>query len=648
MNSRPLESSFAKAPHSRVRLGVLCLGALLLTPGCGIPEKRGPMAGPPLPHHFHLNNGLMPRIPTAADLLGTESDPADVPPAPTGEEADESAAPDRMAEIDDASFTDADSFATPVFDGPGPIELMSLSQASSPVPMQDAEGPNEPNALVEGEPETAETDDPRESPVNPDEATYGYDGTGGVPTLGAPQSSLPAPAPLPVPPEGTVGMWGDATPGAGPCPGAAQIPLTAFFNDPNLVNLIYQALAGNQELRILAEQVNMERNEAYARSGEYRPFVSLDAGAELEKASRFTREGAVEEELTAAPGRGFPDPLPNFLVATNVSWELDIWRRLRNAQDAAAMRFLASQEGRTYVVTRLAAEIAENYYELLALDNRLETLRKTIEIQQQSLVTAEAKKEAGRGTELAVQRFQAEVRKNQSEILILQQDIVEAENRINLLVGRYPQPVERTSVDYLDLNLETLGAGLPAELLRNRGDIRQAEREIAAAGLDLEVARARFYPSLGLRAGVGLQAFNSRYVFSTPESLIYNAALDLAAPLINKRAIQAEYRNANSRQLQSVYEYQQTVLTAHMEVVNYLSKVENYRQSIEVKKRQLEALQASVDTANQLFQNARAEYVEVLLAQRELMEARMLLIETKREQLTAVVNAYQALGGGGF
>ena len=116
--------------------------------------------------------------------------------------------------------------------------------------------------------------------------------------------------------------------------------------------------------------------------------------------------------------------------------------------------------------------------------------------------------------------------------------------------------------------------------------------------------------------------------------------------MINTKAIQAEYLTANAKQLQAVYNYQRVILTAFTEVINRVSKVENYRRSIEIKRQQLESLQASVDTASKLFQSARTEYVEVLLAQRDLMEARMVLIETKKEQLAAVVNAYQALGGG--
>ncbi|MEO8498278.1 MAG: TolC family protein, partial [Planctomycetota bacterium] len=253
---------------------------------------------------------------------------------------------------------------------------------------------------------------------------------------------------------------------------SSSIGFLDFFNDPALSGLIEQALVGNQELNILAEEIRIACNEVQARQGEYLPFVTLGAGAGVEKSGVFTRAGAVEEQLEIRPGQPFPDPLPDFLVATNISWELDIWRKLRNAKDAAALRFLATQEGRNYVITRLVAEVADEYYELLALDNRLETLDRTIAIQQRSLEVAEAKKAAGRGTELAVQRFLAEVHKNQSEKLIIHQGIVEVENRINFLVGRYPQRVERMPTAYIDLYLPALGTGLPSQLLSNRADIR--------------------------------------------------------------------------------------------------------------------------------------------------------------------------------
>jgi outer membrane protein TolC len=246
---------------------------------------------------------------------------------------------------------------------------------------------------------------------------------------------------------------------------------------------------------------------------------------------------------------------------------------------------------------------------------------------------------------LGVQRFLGEVRKNESQRLIVRQRIIEVENRINFLVGRYPQAVERESWDFIKLDSRSLSAGVPAELLLNRRDIRAAERELAAAGLDVLVARARFFPRLNITAGVGFEAFNPRYLFD-PGAFIGYAAGELVGPLINKKAIRADYLSANARQLQAVYNYQRTVLNAFTEVTNRLTKVDNYRRSVAIKQEQVTALEKSVSIASDLFNQVRAEYMDVLFAQRDLLDARRVLIETKQQQLSAIVNAYQALGGG--
>ena len=426
---------------------------------------------------------------------------------------------------------------------------------------------------------------------------------------------------------------------------SSQLPVEEFYNDPMLTCLIHQALAGNRELKILNEDVQIASNEVLARSGAYLPFVSVGAGAGLNRYSRFTLPGASIRNDPYAPGKFFPNPLGNFLGGINLTWQLDIYRQLRNARDAAAQRMIVASERRNYFVTRLVAEIAENYYRLMALDKRLENLDQIIELQERSLEVAKARKEAARGTELAVLRFQAEVRRNQSEKLIVNQDIVVAENRINFLVNRYPQTVERVSAGFFDLTIHTLSVGVPSQLLQNRPDIRQAERELAATGLDVKVARVNFFPQLVINSGVGLQAFDLKYLFE-PQAVIGNIAGGLVGPLVNKRAIRAQYLTANARQLQAVYDYQRVILNAFTEVINRLSMVQKYSNSINIKKQQLESLGHAVEVANTLFQTARTEYLDVLTAQRDLRDARVALIETKAEQLSAIVNTYQALGGG--
>ncbi|WP_437187297.1 TolC family protein [Planctomicrobium sp. SH668] len=428
---------------------------------------------------------------------------------------------------------------------------------------------------------------------------------------------------------------------------SGYLGIQEFFNDPVLVSLITEGLSNNLELKIRNEEVQIASNEILARRGAYLPFLTGGFGGGVNRTSRYTPIGAAEDQLTypGSGGRNFPSPIPSTALTANLNWQIDIWRELRNARDAAIQRYCEAVEARNYFVTKLVAEIADSYYELSSLDKELVFLQQTIELQKQSLEVAQAQKDAARGTELAVQRFLAEVRKNESQQLIITQQIIEVQNKINFLAGRFPQPVDRQSWDFIQLDSQLLSVGVPAQLLQNRRDIRAAEREVAASGLDVLVAKARFYPRLDLTATIGFEAFNPRYLFD-PGAFIAGAAGNLVAPLINKKAIQADYKNANARQLQAIYNYQMTVLNAFTEVVNRISKVENYRQSVEIKLTQVRALEESVSVASNLFQNARAEYMDVLFAQRDLLDARTDLIETKQQQLSAIVNAYQALGGG--
>lgn len=426
----------------------------------------------------------------------------------------------------------------------------------------------------------------------------------------------------------------------------AQVSWMKFLTDTNLVALVDTALQNNQELNITLQEIIIAENEVQARKGEYLPFVNLKVGAGAEKVGEYTRDGAVEKNLDIRPGKEFPEPLPDYLISANVSWEVDIWKKLRNAKKAAALRYLSTIEGKNFMVTKLIAEIAISYYELMALDNLLATVKQYVEIQKNALRIVKLQKQAAKATELAVRKFEAEVLKNQGYQYNIEQKIVETENKINFLVGRFPQPIQRNSQGYNDLVPNTMHTGLPSQLLTNRPDIKQAELELAAARLDVKVARARFYPSLDIIAGVGYEAFDPSFLIRTPESMLYNLAGELSVPLINRRAIKSAYYNANAKQIQAVYNYERTVLNAYIEVVNKLSKVGNLGKTYDRKEKQVQALTQSITIANKLFKSARADYLEVLMTQRDALEAKMELIETKAQQMYAMVNIYQALGGG--
>jgi NodT family efflux transporter outer membrane factor (OMF) lipoprotein len=426
----------------------------------------------------------------------------------------------------------------------------------------------------------------------------------------------------------------------------ATIKWKEFFKDSRLTVLIDTALRNNQELNIILQEINIAKNEVRARKGEYLPFVDIEAGAGVEKVGQYTRAGAVEENLNIEDDKKFPEPLPDFLLAAKVSWQVDIWKKLRNAKKSAMLRYLSTAEGKNFMVTHLIAEIANAYYELMALDNQLEILKRNIEIQQDALEIVKLQKQAAKVTELAVRRFEAEVLKNQSRQYYIAQQIVETENRINFLVGRFPQPVLRNSQTFNDLVPDAIHSGVPSQLLQNRTDIRQAELELAAARLDVNVAKANFYPSLNISAGAGLQAFNAALLFSRPESLIYSLTGSLVQPLINRNAIKAMYNSANARQIQALYDYERTILTAYIEVANQVSNLNNLEKSYDLRTQQVQTLTQSIDISTRLFKSARADYMEVLLTQRDALESKFELIETKKQQLNAVVNVYQALGGG--
>ena len=229
----------------------------------------------------------------------------------------------------------------------------------------------------------------------------------------------------------------------------ATVNWKEFFQDSDLVALIDTALVKNQELNIFLQQVDISKNEVQARTGEYLPSVSLQAAAEVEKVGRYTSQGANDATTDIRPGEEFPEPLPNFEVAAVASWELDVWKKLRNSKKAAVMEYLASVEGRNFMVTNLISEIASSYYELEALDNKLSIIEQNLELQNSGLKTIGIQKQAGRATELGVQRLEAEVFKNQSERFEVKQDIVETENKINFLLGRAPQPIKRNSDGFI-------------------------------------------------------------------------------------------------------------------------------------------------------------------------------------------------------
>ena len=426
---------------------------------------------------------------------------------------------------------------------------------------------------------------------------------------------------------------------------SANIKWKDFFVDKNLNGLIDIALKNNIELNITLQDIEIARNNVRMRKGMLLPMVTAGATAGIERVGKYTSQGAGDASAEITPGEIVPENLGDLALGLHASWEVDIWKKLRNSKKAAYSKYLSTIEGKNFVVTNLVAEIANSYYELLALDNQLDIIKETIQLQQNALEIVKIQKEAARVTELAVKKFEAEVLNSQSLEFDVIQQIKENENKINFLLGRYPQPIVRDKASFSVILAQQIKSGIPSQLLKNRPDIKQAEFELAATKFDVAVARAEFFPSFGISAGIGFRAFKPEF-FTSPESLFYNFVGDLIAPIINRNGIKAEFNKAKAYQIQAMYEYQKTILNGYVEVSNELSNINNLEKLYDLKNKEVQALNQSVSIANDLFKSTKADYFEVLMTQRDAISSKLELVETKKRQFNAVINVYRALGGG--
>lgn len=427
---------------------------------------------------------------------------------------------------------------------------------------------------------------------------------------------------------------------------SATIKWKNFFPDKNLQNLIDEALKNNQELAMTLQEIEMARNDVRVKKGLLLPTVTAGVGAGVDKVGRYTSAGAGDASTEMTPGKEVPENLQDYIIGLHATWEVDIWKKMRNAKKAALSRYLGTIEGKNFVVTNLIAEIANSYYELLSYDNQLDVIQQTIALQKNALEIVKAQKEAARANELGVKKFEAEVLNSQSREFEVLQQIKETENKINFLLGRYPQPIVRDKTVLITQLPQQIQTGIPSQLLKNRPDIKQAELELFATKCDVKAARAEFYPSFTISGGVGFNAFKPSYLFTSPESLIYNFVGDLTAPLINRNAIKAEFNKAKAEQLKAMYNYQKTILNGYVEVSNQLSNIKNLEQFYDLKNKEVQSLTTAIDVSNDLFKSSRVDYFEVLMTQRDALESKLELIEAKKEQFNAVTNVYRALGGG--
>lgn len=418
-----------------------------------------------------------------------------------------------------------------------------------------------------------------------------------------------------------------------------------FLNDIILANLIDTAFVYNNNLQMAFQKIEMAKSNFQFYKGKLSPEINVNLNGGVRRFGLYTMDGAGNSTTDITPNNRVPVSLPDIFTGFQANWELDFRGKLSNQKKAAYTKLLSTEEGIKYIKTNLVTEIAKWYYELIALDRELEIVNETINKQKEALEFVQAQKDAGKSNELAVLQFSGQLQ----TLLILELEILQqinkTENGLNYLIGRFPQKILRNKESLYQANV-TLNKGFPSDLLRNRPDIKAAELNLKAANLDVKAAKAAFLPSFNIVSSIGLQAFNSAYLLRTPESMAYNFLGGLAAPLINKSAIKANFNQANANEIEALSNYQQKIINGYVEVVNEFGELNNLSAITTIVKNKNEKNSLAVVNALDLYKSARVPYLDVIIAQQNALQSNLELINiAKRKKITAL-NVYKSLGGG--
>lgn len=420
--------------------------------------------------------------------------------------------------------------------------------------------------------------------------------------------------------------------------------------DSTLVRLIDSALKYNFDLRTAEQQVELAMAGMKLTRGIRLPEVQASMQGGVRRFGYYTMDGVGNYDTKFSPNltpeQQIPDPLPDYYIGLQSSWEIDLWGRLKNMKKAAAARFIASQHGRNLLVTQLVWEVTAAYLELIAIGNELKILEESIALQEDALEIVSAQMQTGKANQLGVDMINAQLLNSKAIYAQTRQQKIEYANRLALLCGSFSKPLVHDSMFSNRYVRDSLLAGIPSDLLRNRPDILQAEMEMRAARADVSSARAAFYPSLNINASIGYQAFNAALLIETPASVAYSLFGGLTAPLLNRRKIKAALMTAEAGKKLAYIRYEKTVVNSFMEVYNALTNIEASREMLALKQREAGLFRQSVFTSNELFKAGRAGFLEVIVAQRNALQSQIELVNYRKKQQLAVINLYRALGGG--
>lgn len=420
----------------------------------------------------------------------------------------------------------------------------------------------------------------------------------------------------------------------------ADVDWKSFFRDTALQQLISQTLSGNNDWKIALS--NLQRSEQLllqARKGSI-PEVSVGINAQSSRPSDNSLNGLSINSFL------HQQHIEDYTTSVQIAWEADIWGKIRAKKKQALASYMATFEGTRALQTSLVASVANDYYNLLMLDEQLRIARQNLLLGDSTVAMVKLQYTAGDASSLAIR--QAEAQRSVPALLVpqLQQAISLQENALQILAGQLPGSIQRGTSEDAPYLLQQLNTGFPAKLLSQRPDVKARELELKAATAGQSAAKAALYPSLRISAEGGVNAFKASNWFNLPASLFGLVAGSLTQPLLQHRELKTQATIAGIDREQAVYRFRQSVLAAVGEVSDALVKVKqsNAQQSIAADR--VQTLQQATANASLLFKNGAANYLEVITAQSNALQSELELASIKRDRVNAVIDLYRSLGGG--
>jgi multidrug efflux system outer membrane protein len=412
------------------------------------------------------------------------------------------------------------------------------------------------------------------------------------------------------------------------------------FNDPTLTTLVDEALASNLDLRAAIARIDLARAQVKLAQKDLYPSVDLGIDANRTKSS----------EVGSFPLFGAPATNNDFRVELSASYEVDLWGKFRTATRAAQDDLLASRYARETVRTVVAADVARTYFQLLAADAQLDLLSDTLKTRNETVALQRDRYQGGVIGDYDLAQAEAERAAVAADVAGAQRAVAQFESALAVLLGRSPREVfepklARDAAIVRLVDVPTVAAGLPSDMLLRRPDIRNVETQLAAGNRRIDVARADYFPSLSLTGGYGSESGALKNLFSGP-AVIWSIAASLAQPLIGLKAIEANVESKTAARDQLVVSYQQTVQTAFKETHDALVANQTLRDALVAQTERRTKLERALDLAGLRYRSGYSPYLEVLDAQRQLLQAQTLQILAARDVRLAVVDLAKALGGG--